>query len=404
MKSLSLFITFGSNQPTAMKPFYFLSLFILFSTAAAAQDDLDQFLTRMKKSAATGGKETAFLTPGSDFMYGLEYFEKGTYDMAAMNFARAQKAESANPYYNYLLALALLKQADKAKATEAMPYLQKAFELNPNLKQRFAADMPQANIAGTAKTVTQPIATTNNNPTTNNAPVNNATAKGLKAYIEELQYSRATSGPKTAMFTAGQEVMYGYDYYQKEEYASAETRFWFAVKADPADIYANYLLGVSLEAQGKDGKAYLEKAFAGDAQLKAQYNQEIAAAKAAYKKKEDAKKPVVKAAAPEKVGGKLTYGAYVCKQTIWNGPNANPQYGYQTHGTIHLFANGTYRWLSNGKTGRYSYDAKTGSIKWLSGYMAGYDVKSSIFKPNVKVPQITVSFTDTYRWECGCSQ
>ncbi len=388
-----------------MKTFYFLFSFLLFSFTVAAQDDLDQFLNRMKKSAATGGRETAFLTPGSDFMYGLEYFEKGTYDMAAMNFARAQKAESANPYYNYLLAIALLRQNDKDKATEAAPYLQKAFELNSNLKKRFATDMPQANVAVNTNAVQQPAATTNNaGPAVANAPTNNSAAKGLKAYIDELKHSRATSGPKTAMFTSGQEVMYGYDYYEKGEYASAESRFWFAVRTDSADIYANYLLGFSLEAQGKDGKPYLDKAFAGDAQLKTQYNNEIGAAKATHKKLEDAKKPVVKTAAPQKVGGKLTFGAYVCKQTIWNGPNANPQYSYQTHGTINLFANGTYRWLDNGKTGRYSYDAKTGAIKWLSGHMAGYDVKSSIFKPNVKVPQITVSFTDTYRWECGCSQ
>ena len=386
----------------------FVSLLLLLSTYqfAAAQDDLDQFLTRMKKSEATGGRETAFLTPGSDFMYGLGYFEAKTYDMAAMNFARAQKGDSTNPYYNYLLAIALLKQADKYKAIEAEPYLQKAFALNPNLKKRFATDIPQT--VQTVKEADAPVTTNNNPPVNNNttpaANNNNSTAQGFNAYIEELKHSRATSGPKTAMFTAGQEVMYGYDYYQKQEYASAETRFWLALRTEPNDIYANYLLGVSLEAQGKDGKAYLDKAFAGDAALRTQYNKEITAAKAAHQQMEVAKKPVFKPSAPEKVGGKLTFGTYVCKQTIWNGPNANPQYGYQTHGSITLFANGTYRWLDNGKTGRYSYDSKSGAIKWLSGYMAGYDVKSSIFKPNVKVPQITISFTDTYRWECGCSQ
>ncbi len=385
-----------------MKTFYILFSFLLFSFGATAQDDLDNFLNRMKKSAASGGSETSFMSAGSEFMYGLDYFEKGTYDMAEMYFMRAQKMDSTNPYFNYQLAIALLKQNNKYKAQQAQPFLQKAFALNQNLKIRYATDMPQAATAGP---LAQQSATNASNTAAQNKTNNSSTtAQGLKAYIEELKHSRATSGPKTDMFTSGQEVMYGYDYYEKGEYASAESRFWMAVKTDPSDIYANYLLGVSLEAQGKDGKAYLEKAFAGDAQLQSQYNKEIAVAKATHKKKEDAKKPIVKASEPQKVGGKLTFGAYVCKQTVWNGPNANPQYSYQTHGTIHLFANGTYRWLDNGKTGRYSYDAKTGAIKWLSGHMAGYDVKSSIFKPNVKVPQITVSFTDTYRWECGCSK
>lgn len=385
-----------------MKTFSFLFAFLLITIGAAAQDDLDNYINRLKRSAATGGSETSFMSAGSEFMYGQGYFEKGTYDMAEMYFARARQMDSANPYFNYQLAIALLKQNDKYKAQQAQPYLQRAFALNSNLKQRYSVDLPQAAVQNNKPAQT---GAANNTPAGVPAHKNaTITPQGLKAYLEELKYSRATSGPKTAMFTAGQEVMYGYDYYEQQEYASAETRFWFAVRTDPNDIYANYLLGVSLEAQGKDGKAYLEKAFAGDVELKMHFEKEIAGAKAAYKKKEDAKKPVIKKTEPRKVGGPLTFGAYVCKQTIWNGPNANPQFGYQTHGTIHLAANGTYRWLDNGKTGRYSYDAKTGKIKWLSGHMAGFDVQSSIFQPNEKVAQITVTFTDTYRWECGCNK
>lgn len=373
-----------------------LTLFLFFlTTHLLAQDNLDQYIKRLKQSQASGGSETSFMSAGSEFMYGQEYFEKGSYDMAEMYFRRARQMDSTNPYFNYQLAIALLKQANGPKAQEAQPFLQKAFTLNKTLQARYAADMPQA----AAAQPNQPA----EKKTDNNTSATN-TAQGLKAYIDALKHSRATSGAKTAMFTSGQEVMYGYDYYEKGEYSSAETRFWLAVNTDPADIYANYLLGVSLEAQGKNGKPYLDKAFAGDAQLKVQYQSEVTAAKATHQKKEEAKKPVVKAAEVKKVGGALTMGAYVCKQTIWNGPNAVPQFSYQTHGTLHLKADGTYRWLDNGKTGRYSYDAKTGNIKWLSGHMAGYDVKSSVYQPNEKVPQITVSFTDTYRWECGCSK
>ncbi len=374
-------------------------LFLLFSIGHAfAQDDLDNYINRLKKSEATGGSETAFMSPGAEFMYGQGYFEAKNYDMAALYFMRAQKGDSTNAYFNYQLAIALLKQNDQYKAQEAQLYLQKAFSLNANLKTRFAADIPQATNTNTTRPV--PASTENKGPAENKK----VTAKGLLAYLEALKYSRATSGPKTAMFTSGQEVMYGWDYYEAGDFASAEQRFWFAVKNDGEDIYANYLLGVSLAAQGKDASQYLAKAFAGDAQLKEQYAKDVAAAKAIHQQKEAAKKPVVKAAEPKKVGGKLTFGSYVCKQTIWNGPNANPQFNYKPEGYFKLKADGTYRWLDDGPTGRYSYDAKTGNIKWLSGYLAGFTIPSSVFQPNAKVAQITISFSDTYRWECGCNK
>jgi hypothetical protein len=371
---------------------------LLFSIGQAfAQDDLDNYINRLKKSQATGGSETAFMSAGSDFMYGQDYFEAKSYDMAAMYFARAQKADSANPYFNYQLAIALLKQNDQYKAQEAQLYLQKAFALNASLKKRFAAGVPQATNTNPIKQVAQ---------TENKVPAENkkVTAQGLKAYIEELKYSRATSGPKTAMFTSGQEVMYGWDYYEAGDYASAEQRFWFAVQKGGEDIYANYLLGVSLAAQGKEASQYLARAFTGDAQLKELYNKDVAAAKTIYQQKEAAKKPVVKAAEPKKIGGKLTFGNYVCKQIVWNGPNANPQFSYKPEGYFRLKADGTYRWLDDGPTGRYSYDPKTGNIKWLSGYLAGFTIPSSVFQPNAKVSQITISFSDTYRWECGCNK
>jgi hypothetical protein len=267
-----------------------LFLVLLFSICQSfAQDDLDNYINRLKKSEATGGSETAFMSAGAEFMYGQGYFETKSYDMAALYFMRAQKMDSTNPYFNYQLAVALLKQNDKYKAQEAQLYLQKAFALNASLITRFATDVPQSANVNTTK----PVAT----QTENKVPVENikVTAQGLNAYLEELKYSRATSGPKTAMFTSGQEVMYGWDYYETGDYASAEQRFWFAVNNNAEDIYANYLLGVSLAAQGKDANKYLAKAFAGDAQLKEQYNKDVAAAKAIYQQKEAAKKPVVKA-------------------------------------------------------------------------------------------------------------
>ena len=93
---------------------------LLLTSGLFAQDDLDNFINRLKKSEATGGSETAFMSAGAEFMYGQHYFEKNTYDMAAMYFRRAQQMDSTNPYFNYQFAIALLKQADAHKAPEGV--------------------------------------------------------------------------------------------------------------------------------------------------------------------------------------------------------------------------------------------------------------------------------------------
>lgn len=368
----------------------FLSLFLLIlSSQVFAQDDLDNYIKRLRQSEASGGKETAFLSAGSSFLYGQGYFESKQYDLAVMYFKEALGKEPDNPYSNYQLAISLLKQKDEYKAQQAQAYLQKAFELNPNLKGRFNTDIPVAN----------------NKQSSSKASADKTKSTGLEAYLEELKYSRATGGKKTVMNAPGLDVMYGYDYYLNGEYGSAETRFRYAVTKDEDDIYANYLLGVAMSAQGKaEASKHLDKAFAGDPQLKSRYAKDVAAAKEMYQKKEAAKKPVVSAPVKEKMGGKLTIGNYVCTETVWNGPNTNPQFSYKNQGYFSLKADGTYRWLDNGVTGRYSYDAKTGSIKWLSGYLAGFKVKSTEFKPGEKVSSITINFSDSYRWGCGCNK
>lgn len=103
-------------------------------------------------------------------------------------------------------------------------------------------------------------------------------------------------------------------------------------------------------------------------------------------------------------GGKLVFGNYNCTETVWNGPNANPPYSHPQKGYFELKSDGTYRWLDNGMTGKYSYNQKTGEINWLSGYLANMNAKTSQFQPGVNVSQITVNFSADYRWECGCNK
>jgi tetratricopeptide (TPR) repeat protein len=368
----------------------------------SAQDDLDAYINRLKKSQAAGGNETAFMSAGSDFLYGQGYFEAKNYDMAAMYFKQVVNKEPENPYFNYQLAIALIRQKDKYKTEEAQIYLAKAFTLNLNLRTTYANE-PSAGtnreIAGVKKTTNQNEAQTGGQSKPGNKP-------GLDSYLEELKYSRLTGGPKTTMNSPGLDVMYGYEYYENGEYISAGTNFKLAVSKEPDDIYANYLLGVSLEAQGKHNEAsvYLNKAFIGAPQLKSRFEKDGKLARVTYQKKEAAKIVKTTPASKPVYGGALIFGNYNCTETRWNGPNASPAYSFPPKGYFALKPDGTYRWLDDGETGRYSYDAKTGTIKWLSGYFANIAKKPSKFQVGTTVSQITVNFSDSYKWECGCNK
>lgn len=358
-----------------------------------AQDDLENYINRLKQSQASGGSETAFLSAGSSFLYGQGYFEKKQYDLAAMYFKEALGKEPNNAFFNYQMAIALIRQKDKYKTEEAQSFLQKAFELNQNLKTTYNKEQAATNISE--------VANTQNNKE-KNAPVKR---EGLEAYLEALKYSRANGDSKTAMNAPGRDVMYGYEYYEQGEFASAATNFRYAVSKDADDIYANYLLGVSLTAQGKSSEAtqFLAKAFAGDKGLRDRFEKDAANSSAIFKKKEAAKIPVTTPAPKRITGGALVYGDYNCSETVWNGPNQSPAYRYISKGYFQLKDDGTYRWLDNGVTGKYTYDAKTGSIKFLSGHLAP-TVKTAQFQPGEKVAQITLNFSESYRWECGCNK
>ena len=369
-------------------------LFVLFlfvaSSPVFSQDDLDNYIKRLRQSQATGGQETAFLSAGSSFLYGQDYFESKQYDMAAMYFRQALDKEPGNAYFNYQFGISLLKQNDEQKKLQAQPYLQKAFELNPNLKSRNEADVPSVSKESSKKTT----------PSSSEKKANS-----LDAYLEELKYSRSTGGKKTVMNSAGLDVVYGYEYYENGEFVSAATNFHLAVSKNPEDIYANYLLGVSLTAQGKTNEAtpYLTKAFAGDTNLQTRFANDAKVTTALFKKKEAAKKPITTPATAPVYGGTLVFGNYACSETVWNGPNQSPAYRHEPKGYFQLRANGTYRWLDDGITGKYSYDSKTGVIKFSSGYFASI-AKSSKFQPGKTVAQITVHFSDSYKWECGCNK
>ncbi|MGN6400240.1 MAG: hypothetical protein ACTHMD_07300 [Flavisolibacter sp.] len=367
-----------------------LLILISFVLAAKSQDSLDQYIKRLKQSEASGGSETAFLSVGSTFLYGQGYFEKKEYDLANMYFMQAFQKDSTNAFVNYQIAASLLKQNNKYKSEEAQKYLQNAFRLNPALKTRFATEFPNQSSPEQTK------AATNEKPDGNN----------LSKYIKDLEYSKANGGSKTAMNAPGLDVLYGYEHYQKGDQDLAAIRFGEAVTKTPDDIYANYLLGVSLAAQGLKEQAapYLNKAFAGDASLRKQAAADIAAASAQFKKLKDSRVIKSNPATKPVYGGKLTFGNYMCTETVWHGANASQPFQPVSKGYFELKSNGTYRWLDNGVQGKYSYNPKTGEIKWLTGYFANMKAKTAQFQPGKNISQITVNFSDSYRWECGCKK
>ena len=372
----------------------FLCLLLFFSATLRAQetkDDLDRYVERLRLSQASGGKETGFLSAGSDFLYGQDYFEARNYSSASWYFMDALKKDKDNAFANYQLALSLIRQNDKYKTQQAQEYLERAFQLNPSLKDRYSRDVPDARATAT------PVAP---------APGPTATpiAEGLDAYLERLKYSRSTGGTETQMNSAGRDVMYGYDYYERGEYGSAATNFRMALATEPDNPYIQYLLAVSHAAQGEKAKAQelYTKAVAGHPGLKARYPKDVAAAAAKHQKYENSRKIPTTPAEKPVYGGALVWGNYTCHQTVYNGANASPAFSYKYHGYFELKKDGSYRWLDNGATGRYTYDAKTGNVKFTSGHLAS--AQSARYQKGTTTAQITVNFTDSYRWECGCKK
>ena len=367
----------------------------------AQTDSLENYVNRLKRSSATGGSETAFLSIGSDFMYAQEYFESGNYSSAAYSFMAIVNKDKDHPYANYQLAISLLKQNDPNKTEQAKEYLERAFSKVPSLRNRYKKDMPAAKDIDTA-------GKTDSDKHFDKGTEKTAATKaaGLDAYIREIKASRSTGGAATAMLTPGLDAFYGIEYFEAEEFGSAEMSFSLSLAKDAANPYVNYLKAVSLAAQGKmeAAKSFLAKAAAGDASLSDRYKEDVATATEKWKKKQEAKIVKSTPAKPVKYGGPLLYGNYTCHVSVWNGPNASPAYRFDYKGYFALKKDGSYRWLDDGATGKFSYNAATGELKWLSGYFKGYKPQVTKYQTGEKTAQITITFSENYRWECGCDR
>ncbi len=245
-------------------------------------------------------------------------------------------------------------------------------------------------------------------------------------YYNKLKESKARGGEETAFMSVGSDMLYALEYFEAKKYDNAVYSFRAILLREPENAYANFLFGVSLAKTGNDreAKPYLEKAASLMPELKDMAQTQISKLKIEKQKSlfddEETEtkvetKPVAKPKAPAapvkkpsaepKTGGKLVLGSYVCDYQQYQGNNGfGPAYKSVYKGYFVLKADGTYRWLDNGGTGKYKYDAKTGKITWLSGHLKTIAPNSTIFLDGQKVASIKLKFNDSYTWGCGCNK
>lgn len=109
--------------------------------------------------------------------------------------------------------------------------------------------------------------------------------------------------------------------------------------------------------------------------------------------------PAVPAAAALSGVGDLVTGDYACDEGHWS--MSEQRMIYQVRGAFTLHPDGTYRWLDNGGSGTFRYDADTRQVTWLTGPLADKQSRMTTYKRNEKTTQIDIRFTDDVEWSCG---
>jgi tetratricopeptide (TPR) repeat protein len=387
------------------------ALLSVFSPAVFSQqspDPITAYYKHLKESKEKGGAETAFMSVGSDMLSALEYFEAKNYSAASWNFNAILRKEPENPYANFLYGACLAKLD---KSSEAKSYIEKAAQLMPALGALAKAQLSKLVAEEPVSLLDKDVAQQGLDP--------------ISAYYNRLKESKTRGDAETAFLSVGNDMLYALEYFEAKNYDAASRDFNAILRKEPQNAYANFLYGASLAklGKGKEAKPYLEKSAqimpalneAAKAQISKlvieepkslfEEDNEKAKAEAAPAPQPIAKTPAAKPAADPKAGGKLVLGSYVCDYQQYQGSNGfGAAYKSVYQGYFFLKADGTYRWLDNGGTGKYKYDAKTGKITWLSGHMKTIAPLSTNFTDGQKVASIKVKFSDNYTWGCGCNK
>jgi hypothetical protein len=100
-------------------------------------------------------------------------------------------------------------------------------------------------------------------------------------------------------------------------------------------------------------------------------------------------------------------GRYTCDVTRWDVADKRVKFDYK--GYFELLAGGRYRWLDDGGTGTYAYDAKTHAVSWRTGPLRAQG-GTAVYGLDGKTPEITITFATDYtrrtgnepvRWQCA---
>jgi len=288
------------------------------------------------------GASAGAQSPGSAeyyIKYGKEYAEAGNADMAAMYFRQGVQMYPQNAQMHLYLAQVLAAGGDKAKAQAEF---EAALKLDPSLR-------PNAE-------------------------------KAMAYYKVGPDQAVPKDDLLTTPRTAGAPLKVG-DAIEVNDHASGD---WFA--------------GTVTEAQdiSGDGSKFVYKVR--------YHNQVSETENRFYPGSWRAPTGQVEqpgGASSGKGGGALVYGDYPCTQDYFTGAVGTYRRQSDPKGTLSLKAGGSYSF--RGSSGRYSYDAASGQIKWLSGYLAA-DSNTSSFRRNVRSSQIDIAFhtaSGDLDWSCG---
>ena len=290
---------------------------------------------------AVGGMAAA-QSPGSVeyyIKYGKEYAEAGNADMAAMYFRQGVQMYPQNAQMHLFLAQVLAAGGDKAKA---LAEFEAALKLDPSLR-------PNAE-------------------------------KAMAYYKVSPDQAPAKDDLLIKPLTANAAIQVG-DAIEVKDHASGD---WFA--------------GTVIEAQdiSDNGTKFV---------YKVRYTNQVGPTENRFYPG-SWRAPTGQVEQPGgsssgKNGGPLVYGDYPCTQDYFTGAVGTYQRQSDQKGTLSLMAGGTYSF--RGSNGRYSYDAGSGRIKWLSGYLAA-DSNTSSFRRNVKTSQVDIAFhtaSGDLNWSCG---
>lgn len=302
-------------------------------------------------------------TPESYVNYGREAFAARSYGMAATNFRQAAALRPDNAEYQFLLATALMSDR---RPDEAREFFAKALQLDPSLQPQVDAWLASERAARPPAAAPQPL------------PMPEA-PRARPRPAPEPAPGAARNGP----FQPGDAV--------EVEYREG---FWIPGTVTAADPGACAYYRVRADAYGNGNPSNLGygcksvRAPTGVAAVRAECG---------------GSNPNCPPVAPPPPG------TYLCHESVWQGPGANPQFRDQYRGPLVLLPGGRYRFYEGGAEGRYRYNPTTYRIEWSGGDIAARGGVGS-YGLDGATPEITIAFdTGATRrsgnrapsWQCG---